>query len=143
MPKTEEAMNRFIEHLKSLNTVENQTKRQPLYRDSVGHWMLAECDQDSAHRTTMKILYSSYLLYCERMGIHPLNDSAFGKELSRLGFLVIRGAAGSSRWGLGLKNLLPETPSPPKKEPIIFIGTTLEMFDLLEKFDKENGEEEK
>ena len=137
---TEEAMNRFIEHLKTINT---EGKKQPsyCYKDSVGHWLLAECDQDLSHRTTMKDLYRSYRIYCEMSHVHPLGNSSFGKQLTKLGFPVIRGAAGSIRWGLGLKTPLPETsPTTTTKEPIIFIGTTNEMLGLMNDFDFGEGE---
>jgi putative DNA primase/helicase len=71
--------------------------------DSVGQWLEAACVQESNLRSTMKDLYCSYREWCENSGLEAIQNSSFGKELTRRGFQGIRGRDGNARRGIGLK----------------------------------------
>jgi hypothetical protein len=136
---TDNTSDPFIEHLRQLAVSPSEASKRPFYRDSVASWLVACCDQDLALRTTMKDLYASYGLYCDAANIHALAVSSFGKELSRLGFLVIRGNKGSSRWGLGLKN--PESivaPEVIKKPEILCVMTTNDFLQTIIDYEEAN-----
>jgi Poxvirus D5 protein-like len=101
------------------------------YKDSVGSWIVACCDQDKSLRTSLKDLYASYRAWCEASRSHPLAVTSFGRELGRLGFVSVRTCATRSRWGIGLKpDFVPLDPAPAPEQPV-FYGTTAEMLAII------------
>jgi putative DNA primase/helicase len=71
--------------------------------DTVGQWIEAACVQGPRLLTTMKDLYESYKSWCENSSVEAMQNSCFGKELTRRGFKSIRGRCGNGRIGIGLK----------------------------------------
>jgi putative DNA primase/helicase len=84
-------------------TVVHSTKRYRDDNDSVGQWIEAACTLEPSVRTTMKELFQSYSTWCENSGLDPLTNACFGKELSRLGFEIVRLRSGNARRGIALK----------------------------------------
>jgi putative DNA primase/helicase len=76
------------------------------YRDdnnSVGQWIESACSLDLKLRTSVKDLHDSYAAWCDSSGLEPLPGSLFGKELTRLGFEIVKSKKGNGRLGIGLK----------------------------------------
>jgi phage/plasmid-associated DNA primase len=51
----------------------------------------------------MKELYESYKFWCENSSLDALPNTAFGKELTRLGYKIFKTKKGNDRMGIGLK----------------------------------------
>jgi putative DNA primase/helicase len=71
--------------------------------DTVGQWIESACICESGRRASMKDLYESYKVWCEHSSLDVLPNAAFGKELTRRGFAVVKTNRGNYRRGIGLK----------------------------------------
>jgi putative DNA primase/helicase len=86
--------------------------------DSVGQWIEAACIVKPELRSTMKELYDSYKPWCENNGAEAMQNSCFGKELTRRGFEQIKGRLCNGRIGIGLK------PTEPDSGAVLFRDTS-------------------
>jgi putative DNA primase/helicase len=84
-------------------SVIHSTKRYREDNDSVGQWIEAACALEPSARTAMKDLHEAYKNWCGNSGLDPLTNACFGKELSRLGFEIVRLRSGNARRGIALK----------------------------------------
>jgi putative DNA primase/helicase len=71
--------------------------------DTVGQWIESACICESGRRASMKHLHEAYKVWCEHSSVDALPNAAFGKELTRRGFAVIKTNQGNYRRGIGLK----------------------------------------
>jgi putative DNA primase/helicase len=72
--------------------------------DTVGQWIEAACVQEPEVRATMKELYDSYKSWCENSSFEAMQNTCFGKELTRRRFQILKTRAGNARLGIGLKS---------------------------------------
>jgi putative DNA primase/helicase len=72
--------------------------------DTVGQWLEAACVQAPELRATMKELYDSYRSWCENSSVEAMQNSCFGKELTRRGFKTAKTRTGNGRMGIGIKH---------------------------------------
>jgi len=86
--------------------------------DTVGQWIEAACIVKPELRSTMKELYDSYKLWCENNGVEAMQNSCFGKEITRRGFEQIKGRLCNGRIGIGLK------PTEPDSGAVLFRDTS-------------------
>jgi putative DNA primase/helicase len=77
--------------------------------DTVGQWIESACVQEPGLRSTMKELYESYKLWCENSGVDAMQNTCFGKELTRRRFQAFKGRSGNGRLGIGLRPQFPRT----------------------------------
>jgi putative DNA primase/helicase len=84
-------------------SVVHSTKRYREDNDSVGQWIEAACMLEPGVRTAVKDLHEAYKTWCGNSGLDPLTNACFGKELSRLGFEIVRLRSGNARRGIALK----------------------------------------
>jgi putative DNA primase/helicase len=82
--------------------VRRSTQTYRLENDTVGQFIEAACVRDPDARVIVKELYSGYILWCENSGYDALSTSQFGKEMTRLGFEVVKGNKGNGRKGIRL-----------------------------------------
>jgi putative DNA primase/helicase len=71
--------------------------------DTVGQWIESACMVKPELHSTMKELHDSYKSWCENSGAEAMQNSCFGKELTRRGFEQIKGRLCNGRIGIGLK----------------------------------------
>jgi putative DNA primase/helicase len=83
--------------------VSQSTKNYRNDNDTIGQWKESACICESGRRTSMKELYESYKFWCENSSLDALPNTAFGKELTRLGYKTVKTKKGNDRMGIGLK----------------------------------------
>ena len=84
-------------------SVRNATTRYRSDSDTVASFVEVSCDRFEDAIEKMNVLHSAYSRWCETSGLEPLSSNMFGKELTRLGFPVIRRKDGNGRQGIRLK----------------------------------------
>lgn len=84
-------------------SVRNETTRYRSDSDTVASFVEVSCDRVEDAIERMNVLHSAYGRWCETSGLEPLSSNMFGKELTRLGFPVIRRKDGNGRLGIRLK----------------------------------------
>ena len=84
-------------------SVLQSTKSYRHDNDTVGQWIESACICEPARRASMKQLYETYRVWCEQSSLDALPNAAFGKELTRRGFAVVKTNRGNDRRGIGLK----------------------------------------
>jgi putative DNA primase/helicase len=71
-------------------SVLQSTKSYRHDNDTVGQWIESACICEPARRASMKQLYETYKVWCEHSSLDALPNAAFGKELTRRGFAVVK-----------------------------------------------------
>lgn len=71
--------------------------------DNVSKFISDRCVEDPGSYVSMGELYDNYKGWCYQNAVEPMNNNMLGKDLTNLGFPVIRKNTGNARKGLKLK----------------------------------------
>ncbi|MBP1182161.1 putative DNA primase/helicase [Methylobacterium sp. PvR107] len=71
--------------------------------DNVSKFVSDRCVQDPGYCVSMGELYENYKGWCYQNAVEPVNNNMLGKDLTNLGFPVLRRNTGNARQGLKLK----------------------------------------
>lgn len=84
-------------------SVLQSTENYRAENDNVSNFISDRCVCEAGSSVSMGDLYNSYKGWCFENAVDPLTNNIFGKDLTSLGFSVIKRNSGNARRGLKLK----------------------------------------